>query len=116
MYEAEIDMAAQMAKYADIVVAFNVLQALSFAYKLGQTKDDVRNAIVAGGRVISWVIILFGIAYEIVVITLKSHEWDLRNVAHQSNAVIPVPKSVMVTAHAPAMGTMMRTKSAFVRL
>lgn len=88
MYEAELEMAGQMAKYADIIVAFDVVQGLTFSYKLGQTKDDVRNAIMSGGDVILWMILLSGAAHTLLICILTWREWSLRTVAHQSDAVL----------------------------
>ena len=59
-------MAQQFAKYGDTIVAFVVLQSLSFIYALGH-KGALRDAILRGWSQVMRILIYAGLGYLAVV-------------------------------------------------
>jgi len=85
---------AQLSRYGDIVAAFCVLQSLAFAYKLGQTSDDVYKAIVSGGLPILWLILIAGLFYSALVYVCGYGEVRLRIAAKQEPTLVATARLI----------------------
>jgi hypothetical protein len=88
MFEAELATAATVAKYADIVVAFNVAQTLAFSYRLGQKQDELTQQIIHGAPTILRLLMVAGSVYLAFVIGCTWQEVSLRSAAGQSRAIL----------------------------
>lgn len=69
-------------------------QSLAFSYKLGQTSDDVRVAIVKGGHTIIWFVLAAGAIYVACILRCTALEARLRRDAVQALSVISVQREV----------------------
>jgi hypothetical protein len=88
MFDAELATAASVAKYADIVVAFNVAQTLAFSYRLGQKQDELTQQIIRGAPTIRKLLLVAGSVYLTFVIGCTWQEVSLRSAAGQSRAIL----------------------------
>jgi len=88
----ETALADQFAKYGDLIVGFIVLQSISFGYTLGQ-KNDLREAIVAGKRVILPIIIASVFVYGGLILVCAHYENLLRVADSQSDAALSSAKA-----------------------
>lgn len=90
----EAQMAARLSRYGDVIIVFVVVQDLAFAYKLGQTADPVREAIVSGGYIILSILLAAAVGYSILVAFCAHRELLLRRAAGQSEIVISTARLI----------------------
>jgi hypothetical protein len=88
MFDAELATATNVAKYADIGVAFHVAQTLAFSYRLGQKQDELTQQIIHGAPTILKLLLMAGSVYLAFVIGCTWQEVSLRSAAGQSRAIL----------------------------
>src|SRR5262249_42459560 len=84
----EVKLAEQFVKYADLIVAFVVLQSLTFSYALGQTHSELRAAIVNGRPIILWLVVCAGLFYGGLIWFCAYWERSLRRTAGHGPVVL----------------------------
>src|SRR5262245_33052194 len=89
----EAKMAERFAKYGDLIVAFVVLQSLTFCYALGQRDTALRNSIVNGRPTILWFVVGAGLFYSGLIWFCFHWEQSLRYGAGHDSPVLAASRA-----------------------